>query len=269
MSSVKFGFIGAGNMGGALARSVCKTVKGEDVIISDQSEEKAKELSKNLGCMYADNTKVVKSAKYIFLGVKPQVMGDVLKSISSILAKREDRFILVTMAAGLKISYFAEVLGKEYPIIRIMPNTPVSVGEGMILYSASNLVTEDEINEFCNALKMAGRLDNISEELIDAGSVVSGCGPAFVYLFANALADAGANCGLLKEKAIEYAAQTLVGAGKMLLTSDKSAEELIKNVCSPGGTTIEGVNFFNNSEFNGIINDALGASFKRTKELAK
>ena len=116
---------------------------------------------------------------------------------------------------------------------------------------------------------MAGRLDKIPEELIDAGSVVSGCGPAFVYLFANALAQAGENCGLSKDKALDYAAQTLIGAGKMLQNSNTSPEQLIKNVCSPGGTTIEGVNYFNNSDFNKIVNDALGASYKRTKELAK
>ena len=269
MSSTKFGFIGAGNMGGALAQAVSKTVKGEQVIIADQSYEKAAKLAEKLGCKSADNIEVVKTAKYIFLGVKPQVMEDLLNSISSILAHRDDRFILVTMAAGLKISYFNEILGGEYPIIRIMPNTPVSVGEGMILYSASNSATEDEINEFCNALKMAGRLDKIPEELIDAGSVVSGCGPAFVYLFANALAQAGENCGLSKDKALDYAAQTLIGAGKMLQNSNTSPEQLIKNVCSPGGTTIEGVNYFNNSDFNKIVNNALGASYKRTKELAK
>ena len=269
MSSVKFGFLGAGNMGSALARAVVKSAGEKDVIISDQSAVKAQLIADELKCSYGDNTAVVSSAKYIFLGVKPQVMGSVIESILPLLKKRNDRFVLVTMAAGLKISSLKEMLGEDYPIIRIMPNTPVSVGKGMILYTYSNNVFMDEIGEFCEALKFAGKLDKIDEKLIDAASAVSGCGPAFVYMFAESLADAGVECGLTKAKAIEYAAQTLSGAAELMLTSSKHPSQLKDEVCSPGGTTIAGVASLEENGFRGTVGKAVKASYNRTIELSK
>ncbi len=268
MSLYKFGFIGAGNMGGALASAVCKKQKN-DVVLCDAVEEKAQALASKLGCKSAEILDVVENSKYIFLGVKPQVMQSVIDEIKPILAKRTDRFILVTMAAGIKISSFNEMLGLKYPIIRIMPNTPVSVGKGMILYSLCKAITNEEEAEFCDALENAGILDKLPEELIDAGCAVSGCGPAFVYLFAKHLAKAGENCGLDGEKALKYAAQTLSGAAELLLTSGHSADELIDMVCSPGGSTIEGVKSFNASSFEEEIKTAVKASFEKTKLLGK
>lgn len=269
MASVKFGFIGAGNMGSALARAVCKAVSPEEVLISDKSQVKASLLADELKCSYADNYAVASSAKFIFLGVKPQMLNDMLQSIAPILKKRNDRFILVSMAAGMSISSIAEMLGENMPIIRIMPNTPVSVSKGMILYSSSDMVFMDEIGEFCEALKFAGKIDRINEELIDAASALSGCGPAFVYLFAEALADAGVECGLQRDKALVYAAQTLSGAAELLLTSSKHPGQLKDEVCSPGGSTIAGVHSLEESAFRGAVMNAVNASFERTKELGK
>jgi pyrroline-5-carboxylate reductase len=269
MSSVKVGFLGAGNMGSALARAVVKSAGENDVIISDQSAVKAQLVANELKCSYGDNTSVVSSAKYIFLGVKPKVMGSVIESILPVLKKRTDRFVLVTMAAGLKILTLKEMLGEDYPIIRIMPNTPVSVGKGMILYTYSDNVFMDEIGEFCEALKFAGKLDRIEEKLIDAASAVSGCGPAFVYMFAESLADAGVECGLTKAKAIEYAAQTLSGAAELMLTSSKHPSQLKDEVCSPGGTTIAGVASLEENGFRGTVGKAVKASYNRTIELSK
>ncbi len=268
MSLYKFGFIGAGNMGGALASAVCKKYKN-DVVLCDAVAEKSMELALKLGCKSADILEVVKNSKYIFLGVKPQGMPDLIKQIKPILAERKDRFILVTMAAGIKISSFNEMIGDKYPIIRIMPNTPVSVGKGMILYSLCKAITNDEETEFCNALSEAGMLDKLPEEFIDAGCAISGCGPAFVYLFAKYLAKAGETCGLDSDKALKYAAQTLSGAAELLLTSGYSADELIDMVCSPGGSTIEGVKSFNSSSFEEDIKTAVKASFEKTKLLGK
>lgn len=267
MSTVKFGFIGAGNMGGALARAVVKAAGGKEVLISDKAAVKAQLLAEELKCSYADNNAVASSAKYIFLGVKPQMMDAALKAIAPILAKRDDRFVLVTMAAGLKMCAFSEMLGRDYPIIRIMPNTPVSQGKGMILYTANENVFMDEIGEFCEALKCAGRVDKIDEALIDAASALSGCGPAFVYLFAEALADAGVECGLTRAKAIEYAAQTLSGAAELLLNTGKHPAVLKDEVCSPAGSTIAGVHALEENGFRGAVMDAVKASYKRTKEL--
>ena len=265
----KFGFIGTGNMGGALARAVCNAVGGENVILSDKSAVTAQLLAEELKCSYGDNSTVISTAKYIFLGVKPQMLKALLESIAPLLEKRQDRFVLITMVAGVKLSFFNEALGREYPIIRIMPNTPVSKGKGMILYSPNGSVFMDEIGEFCDSLKLAGRVDRLDEGLIDAASAVSGCGPAFVYLFAEAMADAGVECGLPRNKATEYAAQTLLGAAELLLTSGKHSGVLKDEVCSPAGTTIAGVHSLENNGFRGAVMDAVKAAYDKTKNIGK
>lgn len=269
MSTKMFGFIGCGNMGGALAQAVAKSVGGNEILLSDPDSDKATTLAQKIGATVLNNEEIVKEAKYIFLGVKPQVMDEVLSPLASLLKSREDRFILVAMAAGLRISKYNEILDAKLPTIRIMPNTPVAIGEGMLLYATCPVITDDEVKEFENALKYSGKMDKIPEDLIDAGSVISGCGPAFVYTFANALAKAGEKVGLSGEKAILYAAQTLKGAAQLLLTSGESPEVLRQRVCSPKGSTIEGVEVLINSEFDNIVNDTVTASFKRTKELGK
>ncbi|MBE6750801.1 MAG: pyrroline-5-carboxylate reductase [Ruminococcaceae bacterium] len=269
MATYKFGFIGTGNMGSALARAVSKTVSGDEILLTDASSKKAQLLAEELDCSYTETEKVALMAKYIFLGVKPQMMEDLLKTIAPILKSRKDRFVLISMAAGLKISKLEEMLGEKYPIIRIMPNTPVSQGKGMIVYTISEAVFMDEAAEFCDALKKGGRIDRIDENLIDAASAISGCGPAFVYLFAEAMADAGVECGLSRAKSLEYTAQTLSGAAELLLNTGKHPGQLKDEVCSPAGSTIEGVHTLENSSFRGTVMNAVKNSFKRTKELGK
>lgn len=269
MSTVKFGFIGCGNMGGALAKAISKACGEKEVLLSDKSSVKAQLLANELNCSYADNLAVASNAKFIFLGVKPQIMNEAIKSILPALKKRTDRFVLVSMAAGIEIQSILNMLQEDFPVIRIMPNTPVSVGKGMILYTANKNVFMDEISEFCDALKFAGRIDNIDEKLIDAASAVSGCGPAFVYLFAEAMADAAVECGLQRAKAIEYVSQTLSGAAELLLTSGKHPGVLKDEVCSPAGSTIAGVHTLEDGSFRGAVMSAIKASFNRTKELGK
>ncbi len=268
MEKIKVGFIGCGNMGGALAKAVAKSGLAE-VLLTDVDTDKAQDLADLTNGQVVSLLELVANAKYIFLGVKPQMMAELIDSIAPTLKERTDRFILVTMAAGIKIQSFNDMLGAKFPIIRIMPNTPVAVGEGMILYSLCKAITECEENEFLKVLEFSGKLDKLDEELIDAGCVVSGCGPAFVYMFLESIAKAGNEFGLPKEKAIEYAAQTLVGAAKLVQTSGKTPETLRQEVCSPKGSTIEGVMSLQNSDFDKNVNEALSASFKRTKELGK
>lgn len=265
MSEFKFGFIGTGNMGSALARAVRKTMPAHELILSDGVSSRAQALAAELNCRAADNKSVAGQAQFIFLGVKPQMMETVLEGIADTLAIRRDRFVLVTMAAGVKISRIREILGMNYPIIRIMPNTPVSIGEGVVLYSASEGVFMDEITDFTNCMRNAGILDRIDENLIDAASALSGCGPAFVYMFAEALADGAVECGLPRAKAVEYAAQTLIGAATLIKESNKHTGELKDEVCSPAGTTIEGVHALENAGFRGAVMSAVKAAFKKTK----
>jgi len=268
MEKIKVGFIGCGNMGGALAMAVAKSGLCE-ILLTDVDTEKAQALAEETGGIVADINTVVETAKYIFLGVKPQMMAELIDSISPILKNKTDRFILVTMAAGIKISSFNDMLGAKMPIIRIMPNTPVAVGEGMILYAPCKAITEAEENEFLKILEYSGKLDKLAEGLIDAGCSISGCGPAFVYMFCESMAKAGSELGIESDKAVEYAAQTLLGAAKLMLTSEKTPEELRIQVCSPKGSTIEGVISLQNSDFDKSVNEALKASYKRTRELGK
>lgn len=268
MEKIKIGFIGCGNMGGALAKAVAKS-QNYEIFLADSFSPKMEELSEQIGGKKSDVCEIVNTCKYIFLGVKPQGMAQLLESIADILKSRQDRFILVTMAAGIKIEKINTMLGTKLPTIRIMPNTPVSVGEGMILYSKCKAITDCEEKEFCEILEFAGKLDKLPEDLIDAGCAISGCGPAFVYTFLESLQKAGVNCGLSEEKALLYAAQTLKGASELLLQSNESPNDLRVKVCSPKGSTIEGVEVLLNSDFEKIIDKTVNASFKRTVELGE
>ncbi len=265
MAELKFGFIGTGNMGSALVRALRKTVPGHEVLLSNRTALKAQTLAKEFNCRAADNKAVASEAQYIFLGVKPQMMKDMLDGIADTLAARKDRFVLVTMAAGLKMDSINDMLGAKYPIIRIMPNTPVAIGEGVVPYAVSDDVFMDEITDFANCMRNVGILDRVDESLIDAASALSGCGPAFVYMFANALADGAVECGLPRDKAARYAAQTVLGAARLILDSEKHPEQLKDEVCSPGGTTIAGVHALENAGFRGAVMDAVKAAFDKTK----
>lgn len=259
------GFVGAGNMGGALAQTVCKKTGGENVIVSCTTTEKAKNVSERLKCHYGTSKDVVKSSKFIFLAIKPQMIKDVQKELKTEFDENPHA-IIVSMLAGVTTDTLKTYFG-DRKIIRIMPNTPVTVGEGMTLISANSNVTEEDIGEFKDLMSMSGILDVIPEKLIDAATAVSGCGPAYVYMFIEALADGGVKCGLPRDKAIKYASQTLLGSAKMVLETDRHPEELKDAVCSPGGSTIAGVHSLEKGAFRNSAINAVESAYKRTQEL--
>ena len=173
------------------------------------------------------------------------------------------------MAAGVKIRSIEDMLGSnEISVIRIMPNLAVAIGEGTILWCANN-AAKDSVRTFIDVMGAAGVFTSIDEERIDAGSAISGCGPAFAYMFIDALADGGAECGLTREEAIGYAAQALIGAARMVQENDKPPKQLRDEVCSPGGSTIEGVKALENGAFSATVASAVKASYKKTCELGK
>lgn len=264
-----FGFIGAGNMGGALAKAAAKALDGKNITLADQMSEKAAALAATLGCNQADTATVAQKCTFLFLGVKPQVMESMLSQIAPVLAARNDRFVLVSMAAGVAISDIRRMADGDYPVIRIMPNMPVSVGSGVILYDATDNVTEEEIGLFCQGLRYAGMIDRLPEKLIDAASTLSGCGPAFVSLFTEALADGGVACGLPRDKALLYATGMIQGTAAMLLESGMHPAQLKDAVCSPGGTTIAGVKALEENGLRFSVMAAVKAAYCRTLELGK
>ena len=253
-------------MGGALAKAACKTE--HEIFLSDKSAEKAEALAAQLG---AKAVSVAEAAlcDYVFLGVKPQMLADLLKELSPVLALRKTPGVLVSMAAGVAIRDIRAMLGCDYPIIRIMPNTPVAVGSGVILYDAPDDVAVEDIAGFVSILSHAGLLNRLPEGLIDAGSAVSGCGPAFAAMFVEALADGGVKCGLPRDKAMTYAAQMMLGTAKLLLESGQHPGQLKDAVCSPGGSTIAGVDALEAGAFRGTVMNAVEAAFIRTKELGR
>ncbi len=262
----KLGFIGCGNMGGALITAAAATLKKGEIAVCDLDTEKVARLEKDYGVVGVDMQTLAKEADFVVLGVKPQAMEKVVAPIGKILLARKD-VTVVTMAAGVSIAGVRSFIGGEVPVIRIMPNTPVAVGAGMILYALAG-VSEKEHAAFRAYFEKAGKFDLIDESKIDAGSALSGCGPAFVYAFAEALADGAVECGVPRDSAALYAAQTLKGAAEMLLAYGHPAD-LKDAVCSPGGTTIAGIHALESAGMRGAVMEAVTAAYKRTLELKK
>ena len=263
----KIGFIGTGNMGGAVAKAVSASALAEELLLANRTPAKAQELCAGLNsARVADNGEVARTCDLIFLGVKPQMMPGVLAGIAPLLAERTDRFVLATMAAGLTCERIRELAGGTYPVIRFMPNTPCAIGAGVVQYCGLG-VTEEELAAFSSLLKPAGLVDRVEEHLIDAASAVSGCGPAFAYLFMEALADGGVACGLPRAKAMAYAAQMLAGAAELVLESGAHPGALKDAVCSPGGTTIQGVRALEEGGFRAAAMNAVIAAYEKTLSL--
>lgn len=263
------GFIGTGNMGSAIAWAAAWSKQAQRVLLANRTPIKAESLAAQLpGAALSTNEEIARSAQLIFLGVKPQMMQLVLSPLEPILRKREDRFILVTMAAGLSCERIQDILDMDCPVIRMMPNTSAAIGAGVIQYCGLG-VTVEELDSFATLLSPAGLVDPVPEGLIDAASAVSGCGPAFAYLFIEALADGGVACGLPRDKALSYAAQMLAGSARMVLESGQHPGALKDAVCSPGGTTIQGVRTLEERGFRGAATDAVIAAYEKTLKLAK
>ena len=261
-----FGFIGVGNMGGALAAAAKKGNADFSAILSDMNTKKADSLANELGCVSGDTKSVAETAKYIFLGVKPQVIGAVIDEISPILDTRDDRFVLVSMAAGVAID---KISRGKYPVIRIMPNVAASVGEAMILCAKNGFVTDGEIAEFNRLMSKAGKITELDEKMFDAGCALSGSGPAYVFMFIEALADGAVACGLPRDKAVDFAVQTVLGSAKLMQETGRHPGDLKDSVCSPAGTTIAGVGALENGGFRAATIDAVKAAYNRSIELGK
>ena len=266
MSKYKIGFIGCGNMGGALVTAAAKSIDGASIAVCDFDKSKTDKFHKEYGAVVTDAKDIAANSDFVLLAVKPQVMESAIADFAEEL-KSNANVTVITIAAGLSIAAIRSYIGASVPMIRIMPNTPVALGAGMILYTLANVEKKAE-TDFLKIFEKAGVFDKIPEDKIDAGSALSGCGPAFVYAFAEALADGAVECGVPRDKAALYAAQTLLGAAEMLLEFGHPAD-LKDAVCSPGGTTIAGIHALEKAGFRGATIEAVTAAYKRTLELKK
>ena len=262
-----FGFIGVGNMGGAVAAAVCKGAGADKVLLCNRTAQKAEQLAARLGCTVTDNQTAAETCRYLFLGVKPQNMKELLERLRPILQDKKP--VLVSMAAGLTAKQIEEMVGGNIPVMRIMPNTPVAMGCGVIMYCKNDLLTEADEQALVQALSPAGIVDPLEETLMDAGSALCGCSPAFTDLYMEAMADGAVACGIPRAKALKYAAAAVAGAARLALESGEHPGVLKDKVCSPGGSTIQGVRVLENRAFRGAVMEAVITAAGASGDLGK
>jgi len=272
--------IGSGNMGAALMKGVrcasCESsggaVPNSNIFFTDVDINKARALAADLKTnVIESNTEAVKKGDFIFLAVKPQVLPQVLAEISAAVKERLNSGVppvFVSMAAGWSIAKIKAAAGDKLPVARIMPNTPALIGKGMIALAASPEVPADKIAELEKLLGGAGIVDLLDENYMNAATGLSGSGPAFVYMFIEALADGGVRAGLPRDKALRYAAQTVFGSAAMVQETGKHPGELKDMVTSPGGTTIAGLAALEDGAFRSSVIKAVEAAWKRAVELS-
>ncbi|MBR3257608.1 MAG: pyrroline-5-carboxylate reductase [Eggerthellaceae bacterium] len=266
-----YGFIGVGNMGGALARACAKAGGDTQILLSNRTAAKAEALAAELGAQAVPVADVAEKADVIILGVKPQNLADLFADIAPVLAARETAPVLVTMAAGRTITQIRALAGPRadgatYPIIRIMPNLPVSIGEGVTLICADG-VADCSFAAFVNDFAAAGQFIPLPESQFDAGMAISGCAPAFAFMFADALAKGGEAAGLSRETALALAIDTMRGSAALLAADPRTPAELTRAVCSPGGTTIEGVEALRAGGFDALVQSAVRASYEKASRM--
>ena len=262
------GIIGTGAMGGAIARLIASAAPERTLYLSNRTRAKTENLAAELSARVSENAEIASRCDLIVLAVKPQMMKGMLEALAPVFERRADRFVLVSVAAGLTADTIQTLAGGKYPVIRIMPNTPIAVGAGIVTYCA-NGATEEEVQAFCELLRDAGTLDPLPEHLIDAASALAGCGPAFVDLFLEALADGAVACGLPRKTALLYAAQTAEGAAKAMRLSGEHPGALKDVVCSPAGSTIQGVRALEKGGFRSAAMEAVIAAYEKNLELKK
>jgi pyrroline-5-carboxylate reductase len=263
--------IGSGNMGSALMKAASKTTKS--IYITDSDKIIAEAVAKELGVLTSSsNTAATAKADFVFLAVKPNIIQSVLAEIAPVLLKRMETgkpACLVSMAAGISIDTINAALNiNGQPIVRIMPNTPVFVSEGVVAMASIN-TKEEDVQTLSSILSAAGIVDCVDESYIDAVTALSGSGPAFVYMFVEALADGAVQAGLPRDKALKYAAQTVLGSAAMIKETKLHPGELKDRVASPGGTTIAGIAALEHNAFRGTVMSAVKAAFDKSKTMSK
>jgi pyrroline-5-carboxylate reductase len=262
---MKIGIIGGGNLGSSLVRGFLKSgaLKANEIVVSDSDEEKLRELKKLGVQTTSDNKKSVKDCDTVFIAVKPDIVESVLKEVEEFSKGR----LFVSVAAGVPTK-FIEARTKAR-VVRVMPNICGAVAEMASCFSPGRRATSEDERVVERLLGSLGTTFKVDEKLMDAATGLSGSGPAYFYLFIKALQEAGVELGLSSEVALKLAAQTAKGAGEMVLRTGASPDDLVKQVCTPKGTTIEGIKVLENRRVAEAIKEAVKAAAKRAKELSR
>jgi len=263
------GVIGCGNMGGALIKGIVQSgeVKAENILALDDNHKKAEAISKKYGVTArARLNDLVKQADYIILAVKPDVIEGVLKKMNK--DELEDT-VIISIAAGVTVKTIEKALECECKISRVMPNTPALVGEGMCAICYNDKIVEKEKTLIKKIFECAGKVIEVEEKHMNAITALSGSGPAYVFMFIEAMADAGVRMGLKRDISYKLAAHTVLGSAKMVIETEKHPGELKDMVCSPGGTTIEAVYELEKRGFRGTIMKAIGECYEKAEEMSE
>lgn len=262
----KIGFIGMGNMGYSMLKGVLNYLNPQDIIFTCLSSEKKEKISNETGVRYAEsNAECANSAKYIILAVKPQVYNTVLKNIQNVITEES---VIISLAPGITIAAIKEELGADIKVVRAMPNTPALVGEGMtgICYENGELdfAEKEFVEQFFNSI---GKVVTVPEKLMSGVVCASGSSPAYVYMFIEALADSVVKYGIPRQEAYKLVAQTVLGSAKMVLETGEHPGKLKDNVCSPAGTTIQGVAALEEFGFRNAIIKATDKCFEACNKI--
>lgn len=268
MIKERIGFIGIGNMGEALLRGIISSGLISPALISacDINTEKLKRLSDESGInAMGNNLDLVENSDIILIAVKPDTIRDVLSQISTNLHQPK---WCISIAAGVTITAIENLLKNGTPVVRVMPNTPAMVGEGMAAICPGTHANDEHISKTQQILRAVGKVIVVKEKLMDAVTALSGSGPAFIFLLIEALADAGVQLGLSRSDAFLMAAQTVLGSSKMVLETQEHPAVLKNKVTSPGGTTAAGLYELECKGVRSAIIDAVVAAANRSKQLS-
>ena len=258
--------IGTGAMGGAIMRAVCKKYDVKKIKVTDKNTAMGQKFASENGCTFvATNVEAVKDSKYIFLAVKPQFLGEVFAEIADLISPDS---VVISMAAGVKVEKL-EAWAPKARFVRMMPNVCAQIGEAMTAVTYKSNITDEEAGVVKEILGSAGKVEQVPEKLMDCVTAVSGSGPAFVFMFIEALADAAVRCGMPRAQAYTYAAQTVYGSAGMVLETGSHPAVLKDMVCSPAGTTIEGVAALEKEGFRNAVIEAVTAACQKSIALGK
>ncbi len=263
-------FIGAGNMASAIIKSIVGSGKfsPDSIYVFDKFPEKADELVP-LGINKSDSlVSVCESGDIIFLAVKPQdyeaVLCDIKNSVSDI-----DKKAIISIAAGISCDFITKTLACDIPVVRVMPNTPIMLGMGATAISRNGLVGDKLYSKICSMFACCGVVCALDESLMNKVIAVNGSSPVFIYMLAKIMIENAVSSGIGEKMAKELVFQTIKGSVEMLAKTDKTPDELIRAVASPGGTTLEAIKVLEEGGFYGLFTDAMDACTKRADELSK
>lgn len=268
MNSERLGFVGVGNMGEALLRGIIgsELTSPADILASDVNLEELSDLSSELGITALDsNCELVEKADIVLLAVKPNVIRTVLSEISSALNQPK---WCISIAAGVSTAVIEDILQIGTPVVRVMPNTPAMVYEGMAAICPGICANDEHVQKAQQIFQAVGKVIIVQEKLMDAVTALSGSGPAFVFLIIEALTDAAVQLGLSRADAAVMAAQTVLGAGKMAIDTGEHPAVLKNRVTSPGGTTAAGLYELERRGMRSVIIDAVVAAALRSKQMS-